>query len=209
MTPPDSGPAPVPLPVSFYARSPDLVARELLGCRLFRRLADGTVASGRIVETEAYFGPEDPASHAYTRTPRSEIMYGPPGVAYVYFTYGMHHCVNAVTGERGEGCAVLLRALEPLEDLEGMAERRGKAARDGEGRPVSTALCSGPARLTQALGIDGGLNGVDLQGPELWIAPADEPVADEEVSVTPRIGIRKAADRLARYVVKDSPHRSR
>jgi len=202
-------PRPEPLPVSFYARSPDRVARDLLGCRLVRRLDDGTVAAGRIVETEAYFGPDDPASHACTRTPRSEIMYGPPGVAYVYFTYGMHHCLNAVTGEEGEGSAVLLRALEPLEDLEGMAGRRGSAARDEEGAPVPTALCSGPAKLTRALAIDRDLNGVSLQGPELWIVAAEDPVSEDEIQVTPRIGIRRARERLARYVVKDSPHRSR
>ncbi|MFO7769321.1 MAG: DNA-3-methyladenine glycosylase [bacterium] len=200
---------PEPMPVSFYARPADRVARELLGCRLYRRLSSGTRAAGRIVETEAYFGPDDPASHAFTRTPRSEIMYGPPGVAYVYFTYGIHHCLNAVTGEQGEGSAVLIRALKPLEDLEGMAERRGPAARDEEGRPIPSALCSGPAKLTQALSIDRGLNGVRLQGPEIWIAAAEEPLPDEEVETTPRIGIREAKDRLARYVVGDSPCRSR
>ena len=202
-------PEPEPLPVSFYARPPDQVARDLLGCRLHRRLDDGTVAAGRIVETEAYFGPDDPASHAYTRTPRSEIMYGPPGVAYVYFTYGMHHCVNAVTGQEGEGCAALLRALEPLEDLEGMADRRGPASRDKKGRILPAALCSGPAKLTQALAIDRDLDGTSLQGPELWIASAEDPVPEDRIEVTPRIGIRRAVDRLARYVVEDSPHRSR
>ena len=197
--------SPRPLPVEFYCRDTARVARVLLGCVRWRACSGGALAAGRIVETEAYFGPEDRASHARRRTRRSEIMYGPPGVAYVYFTYGMHHCLNTVTEPEGTAGAVLLRALEPLEGIEEMAGRRGPAAFDPEGRVRLKQLCGGPARLTQALGIDRKLNGASLQGPRLWIVAAENPPGPDRIAVTPRIGIRHAADRPARYIVRDSP----
>ncbi len=140
---------------SFFSRPVEVVARELLGCYLVHEEGDGVVG-GRIVETEAYGGPGDPGSHA-DRAPngRARIMFGPPGVVYVYFTYGMHHCMNVVTGGEGDASAVLLRALEPEWGIERM--RRGAP----EGL-ADHLVASGPGRICRALGIDRTLNGSDL-----------------------------------------------
>ncbi len=176
------------------------VARELLGMRLVRVL-DGQCISGLIVEAEAYDGEADLACHARAgRTPRTEVMYGPPGRAYVYFTYGMHWCLNCVTGQVGYPAAVLLRGIRPEEGLELIAARRA-------GRPQSE-WCNGPGKLTQALGIDGTLNGVDLTAGQggLWI-DAGQPVADESVLVGPRVGIQNVPEpwrsKAWRFRVKD------
>jgi DNA-3-methyladenine glycosylase len=152
----------------------------------------------RIVETEAYVGPHDPACHAagWRRTPRTEVLYGEPGLAYVYFTYGMHWCVNVVTEREGFPAAVLLRALEPLEGLATMQRRRHGS--------TAAMLAAGPARLTQALGIDRRLNGHRLTEPPLWIA-AGRRVTPGRVVVGPRIGIRAAADWKLRFYIKDNP----
>jgi DNA-3-methyladenine glycosylase len=157
------------LPRSFFARPATEVAPELLGHVLVRLLPEGTRLSARLVEVEAY-EPDDPGSHAFRgMTPRNEVMFGPPGHLYVYFTYGMHFCMNAVTRRAGEGSAVLLRAGEPLEGLE---EMRGRRGRD---RPAD--LCSGPGRFTQALGIARPENGVDLvRGDVVWIERGTAPV---------------------------------
>lgn len=168
-----------PLPRSFYERDTVQVARELLGCLLCRRV-DGLVLRGRIVETEAYVGEEDLACHARVGlTPRTEPLYGPPGFAYVYFTYGMHHLLNAVTEPRGKPAAVLIRAVEPLEGIGWMAKARG----------IDTPhlLASGPARLCQALGLDLTWNRADLCRGDLWIEPG-APVPDGDVETSPRIG---------------------
>jgi DNA-3-methyladenine glycosylase len=140
---------------SFYERRVDVVARQLLGCYLVL-VEDGRTLGGRIVETEAYGGPGDPGSHA-DRAPngRARIMFGPAGIAYVYFTYGMHHCMNAVTGAEGEGSAVLIRAFEPLFGVERM--RVGAPA-----ALPAHKLASGPGRVCRALGIDRTFNGTDL-----------------------------------------------
>ena len=170
------------LPRSFFDRPTHTVARELLGCRLVRKLG-GTLLAGTIVETEAYIGERDLACHAKSgRTPRTEIMYGPPGFAYVYFTYGMHWMLNLVTEAAGFPAAVLIRALEPLEGIASMQELRG-------GKPLSQ-LASGPAKLTQALGIARGENGLDCCRPDspLTLAPA-EVVPPSSVVATPRIGL--------------------
>ena len=142
------------VPRSFYARAPDIVALELLN-----KVLVGPNGSGRIVEVEAYDGARDPASHAYRGlTPRNSVMFGRPGHLYVYFTYGMHWCANAVCREEGDAAAVLLRALAPIEGLDQMRAARPAARRDRD-------LCSGPAKLCQALGIGPSHNGVDLHAP--------------------------------------------
>jgi len=176
------------------------VAPDLVGRLLVRRV-DGEILVARIVETEAY-QQDDPASHSFRgRTERNGVMFGPAGFLYVYFTYGMHFCMNVVTGRVGEGSAVLFRAAEPLEGLPAMAARR----RTTEPRD----LCSGPARLTEALAVERSMNGVDLvAGSELWIAPGRRVPADR-VAVGPRVGIRVAADVPWRFSESGSPWVSR
>ncbi|HET7373077.1 MAG TPA: DNA-3-methyladenine glycosylase [Gemmatimonadaceae bacterium] len=187
-----------PLPESFYDRDTELVARELLGAILECHTPEG-IAAGRIVETEAYLGEHDLACHAAVgRTTRTAPLYGPPGIAYVYFIYGMYWCFNAVTRAEHEPSAVLVRAVEPVTGLELMRRRRPHARRD-------TDLANGPGKLCLALGIDGRQTWNPLQRPPLVIR-AGEAVADSEVDVTPRIGITKAAEWPLRWVVRDSAH---
>jgi len=167
-------------------------AQRLLGSLLVREI-DGRRLVGRIVEVEAY-DQADMASHSFNgRSPRNDVMFGPAGHLYVYFTYGMHYCCNVVTGKEGEGSAVLLRAIEPLEGLDIMAENRGRADN----------LCSGPARLTQALSINKSLNGHDLTKEPLLLSmrPALLPA---EIATTPRIGITAAKDCLRRFYIKNN-----
>jgi len=186
------------LPAAFYDRLTELVARELLGATLECTTDDG-VASGRIVETEAYLGPDDPACHAVVgRTERTWHLHGPPGIAYIYFIYGAHWCFNAVTREEGHGSAVLVRALEPATGLDLMRRRRGDPRRDVD-------LTNGPGKLCQALGITGNLDGVRLDRRPLRIL-AGPPVADADVVVTPRIGITQAPEWPLRWYVRGSPH---
>ncbi len=200
---------PAALPRSFYRRPVTEVARDLLGRDLWRRLPGGVICGGRIVECEAYGGPDDPGSHASRRTPRSEIMYGPPGFAYVYFTYGMHYCANAVSHVDGTAGAVLIRALEPLADLDGMAVRRGRAAVDAHGVIRPRALCSGPGKITRALAVDRALNGASLTGSDLRISAGIGPVPESELKITLRIGVREGANRMARYIMERSDFLSR
>lgn len=167
---------------AFYARPSVTVARELLGQRLVRVLEDGQRLSGLICETEAYGGPDDEASHAYRRTRRSAIMYGPPGHAYVYFIYGMHYCLNVVTELDGVPGAVLIRGLIPQEGLDTIRARR-------PGVP-DARLCDGPGKVCQALGITIVQNGLDLVTGEHLFIEAAAPVASQEVVITPRIGVR-------------------
>jgi DNA-3-methyladenine glycosylase len=189
------------LPVAFYARPTEVVARELLGCILECRTPDG-IAAGRIVETEAYVGEHDLACHAAAgRTARTAPLYGPPGMSYVYFIYGVHWCFNAVTRVAGEPSAVLVRALEPLRGLALMRERRAAARRDVD-------LTNGPGKLCAALGITGAHNALPLQQPPVVIRRG-EPVPAARVQVTPRIGIRQCADWPLRWIVADSPYVSR
>ena len=170
-----------PLPSSFYKRDTVVVAPALLGQRLVRML-NGRRLSGLIYETEAYGGADDPASHAYRRTPRSAIMFGPPGVAYVYFIYGMHHCLNAVTACDGHPGAVLIRGIFPAEGIEIMRGQRPGVV-DGH-------LADGPGKLCQALRITLALNGGDLtEEAELFIT-AGEQVNTREIMATHRIGVR-------------------
>ncbi len=174
------------LPRSFYAQSTRKVARNLLGSRLVRvehHKGNTRRISGIIIETEAYCGEKDLGCHAKAgRTKRTEVMYGPPGFSYVYFTYGMHWLLCAVTRPEGKPEAVLIRAIEPEEGIEVIEERRGK-----QRRKVWT---DGPAKLTQALGIVGEHNGLDMTGHEAIIfVEAGEPIPDLQVSVGPRIGL--------------------
>lgn len=195
-----------PLPAAFYARPAELVARSLLGCTLVT-VVDGKRTSGRIVETEAYLGPHDPASHAAERigrTARNESMYGPPGIAYVYRSYGVHWCLNAVTDDPGFPAAVLIRALEPRQGIQVMRGRRqlrGVALTDRQ-------LCSGPGRLTEALAITGALDGHMLDRPPLWVEQGEE-VAAADVVCRPRIGITRAAEWPLRFCVRSSRWLSR
>jgi DNA-3-methyladenine glycosylase len=184
------------LQAKFYARPTDEVARRLLGHILVSDVGGRRrQTAGRIVEVEAYVGPDDPACHAYghRRTARTEVLYGPPGTAYVYFTYGMHWCLNAVTEPRDYPAAVLIRALEPVQGFETMRARRGKEP-----------LCSGPARLCEALGVTGKLNGVSLQRGLLRIVEGTKPKR-ADIVVGPRIGITQATDWPLRFYLKDSP----
>jgi DNA-3-methyladenine glycosylase len=203
------------VPRSFYADAPDLVAPRLLGKLLVRRRDhDGERVDlvGRIVEVEAYFG-DDPAAHVFAgKTARNAVLYGPPGHAYVYFIYGMHYCLNISCEPDGQPGSVLLRALEPLAGLEIMAARRGLARRTPQLPPeltsrLSSKLTSGPGRLCQAFGITREQdNGADFASAQSSLQIQEDGFAAEQVLVTPRIGIRKAAGRMARFVLAGNPH---
>lgn len=189
--------AAIPLPRGFYERPADLLAPLLLN----KLLAGPDGRAGRIVEVEAYAG-DDPASHAFRgRTARNATMFGPAGHLYVYFTYGMHWCANAVCGQTGDGTAVLLRALEPVAGLERMRLARPAARNDRD-------LCRGPARLAQALGIDGGADGTDLVTGAFRILDDGTP-SPARLVVTTRIGISRAVEVPWRWYVADSPYVSR
>jgi DNA-3-methyladenine glycosylase len=195
------------LPRAFYTRADVLaVARDLLGQLLVVRAEDGTRVSGIIVETEAYRGPEDRASHAHggRRTGRTETMYLVGGTAYVYFVYGMHHQFNVVTGVAEVPHAILIRALEPAEGTRLMRRRRpGQSAAN---------LTSGPGKLCAALGIDRGLDRADLLGHRVWIERGDRRIAPSAVARGPRIGIEYAGDWAKmpwRFWLRDNPFVSR
>ncbi len=192
---------------AFFRRDPVTVARALLGQRLVRVLADGTRLAGIVVETEAYLGAIDRAAHTWNgrRTARNASMWRDGGHAYVYFTYGMHFCMNVVTETEGKPTAVLLRALEPMEGLERMRRFRGRACRR------DTDLCSGPAKLCQALRIDRTLDGTDLTASgALFIERVRwRCLAKEKIAVTPRIGVGYAeewAEKLLRFHVAGHEH---
>jgi DNA-3-methyladenine glycosylase len=189
---------------AFFARDPRVVAPELLNKLLVMRSGDGT-RSGRIVEVEAYLGDRDPGSHAYRgMTPRNTVMFGLPGGLYVYRSYGVHWCANAVCGPIGVGEAVLIRALAPVAGLSSM-----RAARDrGQRHPVTDRdLCRGPGRLCQALGITAWHNGADLVTGDRGIEMVDDGVpAPAAPGVSVRIGLTKGADSPWRFFVAGDRH---
>ncbi|MFL5572058.1 MAG: DNA-3-methyladenine glycosylase [Gemmatimonadaceae bacterium] len=181
------------LPRAFYHRDTEIVARELLGAVLECDTDDG-IASGIIVETEAYLGEHDLACHAVAgRTRRTEHLYGPPGIAYVYFIYGMYWCFNAVTRSAGLPSAVLVRGLEPLDGLALMHKRRPRVKN-------TVDLTNGPGKLCTALGITGSMSGRSLQRKPLVIREGER-VPDDKVDITTRIGITRSADWPLRWIV--------
>lgn len=188
-----------PLPRSFFARPPEVVAPELLGVVLLHG-----ARGGRIIEVEAYGDHDDPASHAHRgRTARNSSMFGPPGHLYVYRSYGIHWCANVVAHQEGRAGAVLVRALAPERDVEAMHEARGRPR-----RPVDVA--NGPGKLCQALGIGGEHDGADLcdaSSPVRLVVDGTDVAAPPLVG--PRIGISRAADEPLRFSVPGDPHRSR
>jgi len=186
-----------PLARRFYARDSLTVARAVIGRLLVRDAPEGRVA-GRIVEAEAYRGARDPASHAYRgRTPRNATMFGEPGHAYVYFTYGMHHCLNLVTAHAGTPSAVLVRALEPVAGIELMRARRGVEAIE--------VLARGPGNVARALGLTLEHDGLDLARGPLWLSDLVPRRAGHRVARGPRIGIRVAAERPWRFFLEGHP----
>jgi len=195
----------------YYRRDPVVLAHALLGQRLVRVLdqPEGVRLAGTIVEVEAYLGVKDKAAHTCNgrRTPRNASMWGDGGHAYVYFTYGMHHCMNVVASVAEDPVAVLIRALEPTEGIEQMYQQRQAARRD-------TDLCSGPAKLCQALRIDRALDGHDLvRGGSLSIEQIHKPpLPTSRIARGPRIGVSYAqewADKPLRFYLKDNPHVSK
>lgn len=198
MTRPDYGEC---LPRSFFERSPLEVAPDLLGC-IIASDAGGRLTAGRIVETEAYLGQDDPGSHASTKgiTARNAVMYGPPGTAYVYFTYGNHFMLNLVCEPEGVAGGVLLRALEPTAGIDVMRQRRGGRA-DAE-------LCNGPGKLAQALSVDLSDNGSVLGSSRLRVYAGMRP-ADAEIVRTGRVGLRHGHELQYRYMIRGDTYVSR
>jgi DNA-3-methyladenine glycosylase len=182
---------------AFFDRSPEVVARELLG-KVLRHKYKGEWLSGRILEVEAYLGLDDPASHAFMgQTARNRVLFGPPGVAYVYLVYGMYYCLNVSCLPAGEPGGVLFRAIEPLEGVKTMARLRRVSETSGPSR-----ISGGPGRLCQALGITRELHdGVDVTRRRSTLKVVDDGYHVSRVEVTPRIGIQKAADLPLRFLI--------
>jgi DNA-3-methyladenine glycosylase len=209
------------MPRIFFDRRPQIVARQLLGKLLVRREDDGTLLVGRIVEAEAYLGVDDAAAHsAAGRTQRNSVLFGPPGHAYVYFTYGMYYCMNISCEPEGRAGCVLLRALEPVAGIEVMMRNRKikkqipRFARNDKAKSVEERdlrlLCSGPARLCQALGIDRPRdNGKDLLTPDSDLQLWDDGFRAKKIIETTRVGITKSADLQLRFYLAGSPYISR
>lgn len=190
----------MPLPRAFYRRSAPAVARDLLGCVLVSRLGRA-VTTGRIVETEAYLGPEDGASHAAFRPGSHWLLYGEAGIAYVFLNYGVHCCLNTVAGGPGRPGCVLIRALEPLVGCQAMARRRGVPA-------DARRLASGPGNLTRALAVGLRDNGSDLTAGRLTIEPRPE-ARRPRLAAGPRIGITRSAELPLRFWIAGNPFVSR
>lgn len=187
-----------PLGRSFYERNTQIVAFELIGKVLVLR-QNGVVLSGKIVETEAYFGAHDPASHAYRGvTPRNQVMFGPAGFSYVYFTYGNHHCLNVVTEKEDVAGAVLIRALVPISGISVMEKNRG-------GYVSHQQLTNGPGKLTQAFGITRKRSGVDLTKGDSFCMTEGRECDVLDIQVTTRIGISRAQHMPYRFYLSNSP----
>lgn len=191
-----------PLSLTFFARDPRRVARDLLGKLLVRR-EDGRVRAGRVVEAEAYLGQSDPAAHAAAGlTPRNRVLFGPPGRAYVYFLYGNHYCLNVSCMPPGEAGCVLFRALEPVLGLEDMAQERGIDLGNAASPAKLRLLVTGPGRLAQAMGITRSRdNGKDMTSNASDLVLVDDGYRPTDIAITPRVGITKAAGNLLRYVI--------
>jgi DNA-3-methyladenine glycosylase len=194
---------PIKLPRSFYGRPAVEVASDLLGKVLVRRIGRKNL-SGKIVETEAYVGPHDLACHASKgHTPRTSVMFGPPGYAYVYMIYGFYFCLNVVTEPPGYPAAVLIRAIEPLDNVGLMRKLRKNPERE-------TNITSGPGKLCMAMSIDKQLNGADLLGTAIWIE--DRSLDAGNILTSPRVGVDYAGefkDKPWRFFVDGNPHVSR
>ncbi len=206
------------LPAAFFNRDAAVVARELLGKLLLRRYAapagnrQPELLAGRVVEAEAYLGQIDPAAHAFAgKTARNAVLFGPPGIAYVYFIYGNHYCLNVSCQPAGSAGCVLFRALEPVAGLATMAKLRGLdcSAQPGSRSPSPArwcALTSGPGRLTQAMAITRQAhNGINLTSPRSELFLADDGWRPQRVAVTARINVTRAADRLLRFLIAGNP----
>ena len=195
------------LPQDFYLREDVIkISKDLLGKYVFTNI-DGRLTAGMIVETEAYMAPEDKASHAYNfrKTSRTEIFYKDGGLAYVYLCYGMHYLFNVITNTRETPHAVLIRAIEPLEGIEVMLERRGKAE-------LNFGLTAGPGSLSKALGITALCNGLDLTGDQIWLEDKNKIILEENIIKSPRVGVAYAqeyASKPWRFRIKDNPWTSK
>ena len=191
---------------NFYRREVLKVARELLG-KIFVRVYNGKKLAGKIVEVEAYDGSIDKAAHSFGgMTKRTEVMFGKGGLLYVYFTYGVHFCSNVVTGNKGEGSAVLLRGIEPIKNIEVMSHNRFKKNKLTEKEKRN--LTSGPAKITQTFNIGKEENGTDLTKNKIYILDYEN-INDNDIVITKRIGITRSVELPWRFYIKDNPYVSR
>ncbi len=194
------------LTAKFFNRDTSIVARDLLGKLLLRRYGDELLI-GRVVEAEAYLGQIDPAAHAYIgKTPRNAVLFGPPGIAYVYFIYGNHYCLNVSCMPEGNAGGVLFRALEPVAGLASMAKLRGLDLTLPASNTWLRSISSGPGRLTQAMAITRQAhNGIVLTSAQSELFLSDDGWRPERIVATPRINVTKAADRPLRYLIAGNP----
>ncbi len=190
----------------FYKRDVHSVAKELLGKIFVRKISD-KILSGKIVEVEAYDGFIDESAHSFIgKTKRNEVMFKGGGFLYVYFTYGMHYCANIVTGDENDGCAVLIRSIEPIEGIDLMAINRFNKKNLSPQEKIN--LTNGPAKICKAFNITKKENGKSLLDDEIFILNSPV-IEDKDISVAKRIGIKKSVDLLWRYYIKDNPYVSK
>ncbi|MGB5288741.1 MAG: DNA-3-methyladenine glycosylase [Ignavibacteriaceae bacterium] len=190
----------------FYQRELLKVAKDLLG-KIFVKYSTGKLLAGKIVEVEAYHGDFDQAAHSYSGiTKRTEIMFEEGGYLYVYFTYGVHHCCNIVTGKKGQGTAVLIRALEPVNGINIMIKNRFGRKLKNENEIFN--LTSGPGKVCQAFGIDRTHSGIDLTGEKIFIL-GNIRIPDKEIGISKRVGITRSTELPWRFFIKNNPYLSR